>query len=332
MLSMEGRRRWWGGTICVRFLHDNLMSCAICGALRYCHANVTQLSSSLRKRRPWGVACLWQYHPRWSLYQINFQNNFSRHNQVQTTRKTHYDRMLVGPITSRSNREGAFFLGGGGGVGEVLILYFWVREHDATHKWAGAKPRMRLPGSLSRTTLLNTCTYNKHGAAGNHRQDTPATKIGSSHAWLFQTWLFRDFARKRSFVPFCALLRSFAYLRLRSLVVICTLFKRVFCVLLRPTVFRTTAFGIFREDTGWAVFRNNDLLSCAPKWLSESLVSLLWHRNNTLKDSEPHWLWVYHRARRQWQPKNLTEFDAQSCSLWNGVVLSKKQETIWNHL
>ena len=45
-----------------------------------------------------------------------------------------------------------------------------------------------------------------------------------------------------SFAPFCALLRSFADLRLRSFALICALFALI-CVFLRPTAFRTTAFG-----------------------------------------------------------------------------------------
>ena len=44
----------------------------------------------------------------------------------------------------------------------------------------------------------------------------------------------------RSFAPFCALLRSFVDLRLRS-------FAHI-CVFLRPTAFRTTAFGNFRKQ------------------------------------------------------------------------------------
>ena len=46
---------------------------------------------------------------------------------------------------------------------------------------------------------------------------------GSSQTWLFQTLLFAIFTWKRSFAPFCALLRSFADLRLRSCAFICAL-------------------------------------------------------------------------------------------------------------
>ena len=35
-------------------------------------------------------------------------------------------------------------------------------------------------------------------------------RVGSSQTWLFQTWLFAIFTRKRSFALFCALLHSFA--------------------------------------------------------------------------------------------------------------------------
>ena len=62
---------------------------------------------------------------------------------------------------------------------------------------------------------------------------------GSSQTWLFQAWLFVIFTRMSSFVLSCALLRSFADLHLRSFVLVFYSYLRV----LRPTVFRTTAFG-----------------------------------------------------------------------------------------
>ena len=48
-----------GVTAFLRFLHDGAMSFGICRASPYCHANVAQPWSSLRKTR--GVAFLWGY-------------------------------------------------------------------------------------------------------------------------------------------------------------------------------------------------------------------------------------------------------------------------------
>ena len=67
--------------------------------------------------------------------------------------------------------------------------------------------------------------------------------LGVPKTWLLQTWLLAFFKRKRSFVPFCALLRSVANLRFRSFA--------LFCVFLRPTAFRTTAFGNLRFPWKW---------------------------------------------------------------------------------
>ena len=55
---------------------------------------------------------------------------------------------------------------------------------------------------------------------------------------LFQTWLFAIFTRKRSFALFCALLRSFADLRLRSSALICALLCSFACFCVRPRLER----------------------------------------------------------------------------------------------
>ena len=55
-------------------------------------------------------------------------------------------------------------------------------------------------------------------------------RIGSSQTWLFQTWLFASFFTQTEAL-FCALLRSFVDLRLRSFALI--------CVFLRPTTVKT---------------------------------------------------------------------------------------------
>ena len=60
--------------------------------------------------------------------------------------------------------------------------------------------------------------------------------LGSSQSWLFQTWLLQFLcgsALLRSFAPCCALLRSFADLRLRSLALICALLHSFACFYVR---------------------------------------------------------------------------------------------------
>ena len=92
-----------------------------------------------------------------------------------------------------------------------------------------------------------------------HHRDT----LGSSKTLLFQTWLFALFTRMRSFALSCTLLRSFALfcersfanLRLRSFALICALLRAFACIclFLRPTAFRTTAFGNCRHT--WEVLK-----------------------------------------------------------------------------
>ena len=77
-------------------------------------------------------------------------------------------------------------------------------------------------------------------------------KFGSSQAWLFQAWLFGIFTRKCSFALFCALLRSSALFCGLAFALFCARlrsFARIY-VFLRPTAFRTTAFGNCREVVG----------------------------------------------------------------------------------
>ena len=64
--------------------------------------------------------------------------------------------------------------------------------------------------------------------------------------WLFQTWLFAIFTRKRSFALFCALLRTCVCALLCSYL---RSFARI-CVFLRTAAFRTTAFGNSRRIGG----------------------------------------------------------------------------------
>ena len=66
--------------------------------------------------------------------------------------------------------------------------------------------------------------------------ETPS--IGSSQTWLFQTWLFAIFVQKRSVAPFCALLRSFADLRLHSFARIWALLRSIACFCVPPRLER----------------------------------------------------------------------------------------------
>ena len=73
------------------------------------------------------------------------------------------------------------------------------------------RPYFTSPPHMVKVQQMKACEREKE-----RERDT----LGSSQTWLFQTWLFAFFTRKlsclRSFAPFCALLRSFAFVLIRT--------------------------------------------------------------------------------------------------------------------
>ena len=165
------------------------------------------------------------------------------------------------------------------------------------------KPLVRAHSAeISSPTLVNmiVCPFagNASGAGiGQEISEPIKNRIGSCQTWLFQTWLFAFLTRKRSFAPFCALLRPFALFLGLAFELFCEYvgsFALIY-VFLHLTAFRTTAllfvylrkkparmsgkFGAFFERrfrTHKHIFHENFVL---PKCSAgTSCTNVNWHR------------------------------------------------------
>ena len=110
---------------------------------------------------------------------------------------------------------------------EICSNAGWVLEVFAPLPHKQRKASARSAANLSQIIMSRHCR-----------------NLGSSQTWLFLTWLLqflRGSALLRPFALFCGL--AFALFCAQS-----HSFAHI-CVFLRPTAFRTTAFGNFREST-----------------------------------------------------------------------------------